>query len=653
MASVTSLDQDMRKLRLDRYTPAAANQVRKWIEETLGERLPPGDLMDALKDGVALCKLVNLAVSPGVKYKQSNMPFVQMENIAQFLSACERPPLNLPSHDRFLTVDLYESKDPSQVLQCIAAFSRSASAINPSAFRTTLGAKSKGVGMSPQGTGSSGPRSPAYTTTSTRPRGTSNTTAESPSLTFNPLNKSAYSGRISPTKSSLGRGGLAPGGAVSTWSSRDDEGKTAPAWNIHQYGYMGGASQGNQGVAFGARRQITSPAPNVPSAAEKEKRLKEEAERKRRDVEEYERRQQAQRQAEEGQAREEEERRWAEETRHQQEQDLARQRAEERQRLQAEEDVRREEQRRKQRAYDLEREREAADRAEREAHMASERSRQRTTSDARLNGQFLSQYNADQARAESATAQKQHIAEQQSAESRRIAELERQLAEIKAQQSGPGHTGSAAPQYEADDAPPALPSRSRPNVAGTAHEDDDWAASERDYLKREWQKEQDFDEQPPPKPARPRENSSARPLPDPSTYTSGTNRTDRYLASNAPPAQVQANSYRPQDYSTTSEVDMEDQRRVQSQTRTKAGGWASKSLLEREMERERERQREWEEGQKSTASRARDHKEGSGPGQTWDVHQYGYTGGDSQNRGGTGLGVGGARRQIIGPRPPP
>jgi len=56
MASVTSLDQDMRKLRLERYTPGAAKEVRTWIEETLGERLSPGDLMDALKDGVALCK---------------------------------------------------------------------------------------------------------------------------------------------------------------------------------------------------------------------------------------------------------------------------------------------------------------------------------------------------------------------------------------------------------------------------------------------------------------------------------------------------------------------------------------------------------------------------------------------------------------------
>lgn len=58
MASVSSLDQDMRKLRLDRYTPGAANEIRSWIEEVLGEQLAAGDLMEALRDGVALCKYV-------------------------------------------------------------------------------------------------------------------------------------------------------------------------------------------------------------------------------------------------------------------------------------------------------------------------------------------------------------------------------------------------------------------------------------------------------------------------------------------------------------------------------------------------------------------------------------------------------------------
>ena len=58
MASVTSLDHDMRQLRMERYTPAAAGEVKTWIEDTLGERLNDEDLIGSLKDGVALCKSV-------------------------------------------------------------------------------------------------------------------------------------------------------------------------------------------------------------------------------------------------------------------------------------------------------------------------------------------------------------------------------------------------------------------------------------------------------------------------------------------------------------------------------------------------------------------------------------------------------------------
>ena len=56
MASVTSLDKDLRRLRLEKYTPDSANEARTWIENVLGEKLGSGDLLDALKDGVALCK---------------------------------------------------------------------------------------------------------------------------------------------------------------------------------------------------------------------------------------------------------------------------------------------------------------------------------------------------------------------------------------------------------------------------------------------------------------------------------------------------------------------------------------------------------------------------------------------------------------------
>lgn len=640
MASVSSLDQDMRKLRLDRYTPGAANEVRKWIEGTLGERLAPGDLMDALRDGVALCKLVNLAVSPGVKYKSSNMPFVQMENISHFLKACDMPPLSLPAHDRFLTVDLYDNKDPTQVLQCIAAFSRRANLVNPAAFPDTIGAKSKGA-LSPESTGGLGqspytPKVVGYTMNS--PKADS-----SPLTTFNALNKAAYSnsGRTSPTKSnSLSRGGLATGGPVSSWSSRADEGKTAPAWNIHQYGYMGGASQGNQGVAFGARRQITSASPDVPSLADKEKRLREKLEREKRDLEENEQRRKAQQEADEARAREEEELRWEQETRRLKEE-------EEWARAQAEARSPREEQAR--------RDREAEDR------MAASRTRQRTTSDARLNGQFLSAYQASQKPQPQLPARK--LDPQPSAEAQRIADLERQLAEMRQaaadrerQDQFPAHEPPAqTSSTESTPSKPALPSRPSGNVQ-TSHEDD-WSASERDYLKKAHQDYQATraSDHTPPKPPRPQQAEPAqpaRPLPDPTTYQPNTTRTSRFLSSNPAPERVQPNVNLPSEaaHSTTAEVDAENARREASQRATRAGGWASKSLLEREMERERERQREWEESQRATASAAKDNTQGSGPGQTWDVHQYGYTGGDNQNRGAAGIGAG--RRQIIGPRPP-
>ena len=75
------------------------------------------------------------------------------------------------------------------------------------------------------------------------------------------------------------------------------------------------------------------------------------------------------------------------------------------------------------------------------------------------------------------------------------------------------------------------------------------------------------------------------------------------------------------------------------------------------MARERERQQEWEQAQAATAAAAaqglKDPNAGTGPGESWNVAQYGYMGGDSQNRGSQGVNMGAARRQILGPRPRP
>ena len=562
-----------------------------------------------------LPRLVNLAVSPGVKYRQSSMPFVQMENISNFLRACQVAPLSLAPYDVFLTVDLYERKDPLQVLQCISAFSRSAHLLQPTRFPRTLGAKVSTKSVASHSTGSS-------------------------------------------------QGGdRASNTPVSSWTKPSDEERTMPAWNIHQYGYMGGATQGNQRVAFGVPRQITSADPHVPSVAEKEKRLRAEAGRQRSEAEEVDRMRQEERQkereAEEERAKAEEDRLWNEQTERLREQER-RQMAEESQRW-AEE----------QRKWEEEEERQLAEEIDAEKRLEHERHQRLNAHDARLNGQFLSQYRSEQATAPAPPAAVDPI---ESSEKKRIKELEKELEQAKErerQYEAQRHEQAAKKDDNSIDRRnrSKSPAGPRPLPPKPSY-DLSTREQERHLLRMEWQKnnQDNVTEHPPappsgattsrPLPDVPVEASSRpapppRPLPDPDQLASA-NRVDRFLSSHPAPAPKTPTTYRPKDYSTTAEVDAENERRIASQQKTRAGGWASKSLLEREMEAERERQREWEENQKevkAAAARGRKDSVGTGPGEgAWDVNQYGYLGGDNQNRGGLGIGFG-AKRQIVAPKP--
>ncbi|KAG6012508.1 hypothetical protein E4U43_007747 [Claviceps pusilla] len=699
MASVTSLDKDLRRLRLEKYTPAAANEARAWIEEALGHKLPSPDLLEGLKDGVALCKLINLgAPPPGIRFKQSTMPFVQMENISHFLRACQAPPFNLHQHDMFLTVDLYEQKDPAQVLQCLGAFSRAAYDADPAHFPEPIGPKNRAGG----GGGAPSPQAPGYASPkSLRGRGASiNSNSSSaygarPALPPHKTRDTTPSGRRSPARSpTVGPASPRP---VSSWSKREHEGSTAPAWNIAQYGYMGGASQGNLGISFGGMRQITSAGPRVPTLAEKERKRKMEAERQ----------QEADRQrreAEEEAARQQEERRWEEET--------ERLREEERQRV--EEEKRRWEEQERQWKLTEEKRRQEEDEAA--AKLDEERKRARGRGDARLRGQFLSQYRAEQ-QVESDRQDDTRIQELEEAlERARLREEEYERERQTRSSSRPVSEIVPAKARSRSRHRAASPTPSAPSAVGPVrgqNRNESWTRNdEREYLLNQYNKSSSnnnnnnnkqqpesqestleptperphqpqqadaYEAQPQPQTISPRplpepnvapmsnlgatseRVSTARPLPDPTEYISSTTpsqtRTDRFLVSNMPPpAQPQARQTYARELGATEERDLEDRRRVQSQAQTKAGGWASKSLLEREMEMERQRQQEWEEAQKQTAKAVRSADGvdgiGGGIGGRWDVGQWsGYTGGDSQNKGSQGIGS--ARRQIAGPRPLP
>ena len=577
----------------------------------------------------------------------------------------------MPAHDRFLTVDLYESKDPAQVLQCLSAFSRVANATNPAKFPTTIGPRRAGAPSSTtNGTaGRNGANSP-YKSSMMRPSaGTPSARPMSPTKTGG----SATSSNADSVRTSQG--------PVSSWSKKGDQGTTNPAWNIHQYGYMGGASQGNQGIAFGARRQITSAGPSVPNAAEKERKRREkeaEEEKLRLQAEDAERRRLVEREAEEERERVAEEQRWEEESR--------RTRDQERRRL----DEQKRQWEEQERKWKVEEEARVKEEALMKQTLSKPMQRSRGASDARLQGQFLSQYQAEQAG--------QNSGREDTPERRRVQELEKQLEEARERERQYQLEREGRSQNNSNQSTPKLPSQETEQRPPSSKDSEaSWAPDEREYLRQQWQNNQPvppartnigsarplptptsssnrvpnlpsrplpepdsppamptYREQTPPKRA-----AESRPLPAPTDYEPvphAQNRTDRFLANNAPPPTSRPTTHQPAEmgYTSTREQQADTDRRMASQQKTKAGGWASKSLLEREMERERERQQEWEANQQATKASARDDQQGSGAGQSWDVNQYGYTGGDNQSRGsgpGSGIGFGG-RRQILGPRPP-
>ncbi|KAG0256284.1 hypothetical protein DFQ27_005793 [Actinomortierella ambigua] len=118
------LDREIAAKMAAKYDVGREQQAREWIEAVIQEKFPLPGFQESLKDGIVLCKLINILIPGFVKIKTSKMPFVQMENIAKFLEGCEK--LGCPKHDLFQTIDLYENKNPGQVVDSIFSLSRHA-----------------------------------------------------------------------------------------------------------------------------------------------------------------------------------------------------------------------------------------------------------------------------------------------------------------------------------------------------------------------------------------------------------------------------------------------------------------------------------------------------------------------------------------------
>ncbi|CDS36137.1 calponin homolog [Echinococcus multilocularis] len=120
-------------LRLNsRYDANAEQEVVQWISQIVGETVPLGreNVQRSLKDGKILVRLIDAvyertshlppaaqSVRRPLKPNTMSAPFKQMENIQIFLDATEA--YGVPKTSLFQTVDLYESRNMSQVINTL------------------------------------------------------------------------------------------------------------------------------------------------------------------------------------------------------------------------------------------------------------------------------------------------------------------------------------------------------------------------------------------------------------------------------------------------------------------------------------------------------------------------------------------------------
>lgn len=140
----TNLDQDLTSSRSIRYQ-STQEEVKVYLQQALPDiQLKYAwqlDLMELLHDGAILCHLGTKIKPDGPckKYKNSKMPFIQMENVSFFLGTCEL--MGLQHDEIFQTIDLYELADPYQVIVTLMSFSRLANKSDPNGFPSVIGPK--------------------------------------------------------------------------------------------------------------------------------------------------------------------------------------------------------------------------------------------------------------------------------------------------------------------------------------------------------------------------------------------------------------------------------------------------------------------------------------------------------------------------------
>jgi len=99
--------------KLDKPREAKA---RAWLESVLGETFPEETFQEALKNGIRLCKALNLVYPQSVpKINKAGITAVERENVGNYVKACGR--LGFNKSNLFDSNDLFEGKNMTKVVE--------------------------------------------------------------------------------------------------------------------------------------------------------------------------------------------------------------------------------------------------------------------------------------------------------------------------------------------------------------------------------------------------------------------------------------------------------------------------------------------------------------------------------------------------------
>jgi len=132
------MSADIAKKIAASFDPAKATEVFQWMKSVLehadkkavGDRLPDNvetmdDVKKVLIDGQIICEVMNVMYPGSIKkINKGKMPFMQMENISNFVKAATAEQVGCKKADLFTTPDLFEGGNIPQVVNGLCAAAR-------------------------------------------------------------------------------------------------------------------------------------------------------------------------------------------------------------------------------------------------------------------------------------------------------------------------------------------------------------------------------------------------------------------------------------------------------------------------------------------------------------------------------------------------